>query len=835
MKKLLAALCVLSLLCALLPSFEQRALADQSGMIRVRLTVLGTHTTISLVTTGDYVSSGAAIASGTTVTASLSGSTVTLKANGRTLASGPSVTMKRTQGGTACGVRFTSPAVNNLYLGDMTFVASGGSLLPVLTTYVETYLYGVVPYELSNSSHIEGLKAQAVAARTYAMRAQKTGGNYDLTDSTSAQVFRGYKASYTNAISAVDATRGQCLFYGSAYAACYYTDSNGGQIESSKNAWGSDLAYLRVKDDPYDLASPSATVKKGTIAKDGASLSSGVASLIRSAAASQLQSAGMGGASIVSVNRATPSAPRFPAPSRTFTQLTLNVTFRSGSATRSFDVDVATYGGLESTLGLSINSGKNEIVSVSETSSAFILEFRRWGHGVGLSQCGAQQMAKVNGFGYRDILSFYYPGTNLTTLALSEIVNGDVIPPVGPTAAPDTAVQARVSLGDPSSRLNVRASASTGSRVVATLSHGQTVAVSGQSGEWSAVSGSGFSGYVMSKYLTYDGGNVTPQPTATPAPTSQPTEITATVVLGNSSSRLNLRGAASTSGSVLTKVPHGAQVTVLSQLGSWYQVRYGAYTGYVSGQYLRLNETQPTQTPAPVPTVQPTQPPETGTTATVRLSDSSSRLNVRATASTSARVVGRIGHGAKVTVLGTTGSWANIETGSVKGYVSAHYLVFDQVTPVPAPTQTPAPTADPITGTYEVSVATSLNMRAAPSSGAAILMRLKNGARVSVSSISGGWAQITVDGRTGYVSAAYLKPVSGGGDASGYQTLRYGDTGESVKALQRRLKQMGYFTGEIGGNYLTLTETAVKAWQRANGLAQDGVATPEIQARIFAQ
>ena len=46
--------------------------------------------------------------------------------------------------------------------------------------------------------------AQAVAARTYAMRAQKTGGNYDLTDSASAQVFRGYNASYKNAISAVD-------------------------------------------------------------------------------------------------------------------------------------------------------------------------------------------------------------------------------------------------------------------------------------------------------------------------------------------------------------------------------------------------------------------------------------------------------------------------------------------------------------------------------------------------------------------------------------------------------------------------------------------------------
>ena len=115
---------------------------------------------------------------------------------------------------------------------------SGGGILTVLRVYVETYLYGVVPFEMSNSYPLEALKAQAVAARTYAMRAKSSSGSYDLSDSASSQVFRGYNASYGNAIAAVDATRGVCLMYGGSYAQCYYTASNGGQTESVASAWG---------------------------------------------------------------------------------------------------------------------------------------------------------------------------------------------------------------------------------------------------------------------------------------------------------------------------------------------------------------------------------------------------------------------------------------------------------------------------------------------------------------------------------------------------------------------------------------------------------------------
>ena len=54
-----------------------------------------------------------------------------------------------------------------------------------------------------------------------------------------------------------------------------------------------------------------------------------------------------------------------------------------------------------------------------------------------------------------------------------------------------------------------------------------------------------------------------------------------------------------------------------------------------------------------------------------------------------------------------------------------------------------------------------------------------------------------------------------------------------MKAIQRKLKELGYFDGSIGGNYLTKTEAAVKAFQSANGMTADGVATKEVQRRIL--
>ena len=67
----------------------------------------------------------------------------------------------------------------------------------------------------------------------------------------------------------------------------------------------------------------------------------------------------------------------------------------------------------------------------------------------------------------------------------------------------------------------------------------------------------------------------------------------------------------------------------------------------------------------------------------------------------------------------------------------------------------------------------------------------------------------------------------------GYTTLQEGDSGEAVKALQTKLKELGFFTGTPLGNYKSLTVAAVRAYQAKNGLTVDGVASPALQKRIF--
>ncbi len=66
-------------------------------------------------------------------------------------------------------------------------------------------------------------------------------------------------------------------------------------------------------------------------------------------------------------------------------------------------------------------------------------------------------------------------------------------------------------------------------------------------------------------------------------------------------------------------------------------------------------------------------------------------------------------------------------------------------------------------------------------------------------------------------------------------SLKYGDKGDAVKELQKRLKELGYFTGEIRGNYLSLTQEAVTTFQSQNGLVADGIYGPKTKAKLFSE
>lgn len=134
---------------------------------------------------------------------------------------------------------------------------NGGSIVPVNAVSVEDYLYGVIPCEMSPSYAEEALKAQAVAARTYAikkidMEVHKNSG-YELCDGTHCQSYKGKEAEYDNTNAAVNATKGMIMYYQNEPIESVFFASSGGYTENSEDIWTAPLPYLKAVPDVYEV------------------------------------------------------------------------------------------------------------------------------------------------------------------------------------------------------------------------------------------------------------------------------------------------------------------------------------------------------------------------------------------------------------------------------------------------------------------------------------------------------------------------------------------------------------------------------------------------------
>lgn len=112
--------------------------------------------------------------------------------------------------------------------------------------WIDKYTQGVVSREMPSSWHAQAQRAQAVAARTYGVQSIRSGGYYDICDTTSCQVYGGYTAETANGNAAVVATQHRILTYNGQPALTQYSASNGGRTANGS------LPYQVAKDDPYD-------------------------------------------------------------------------------------------------------------------------------------------------------------------------------------------------------------------------------------------------------------------------------------------------------------------------------------------------------------------------------------------------------------------------------------------------------------------------------------------------------------------------------------------------------------------------------------------------------
>ena len=432
--------------------------------IRVLLTRLNLKDEAWMTLEGRYLArtangSEVLLPAGALVTVLLRNNQLVLFHDGLSLNAGKELKLlRRRDGDTEPGIRFN--LFGGVYPGDLTLSVQDGAIRPVLTLPLESYLQGVVPYEMSDSFPLEALKAQAVCARTYALSKMNSSADYDVVDNTNDQAFKGTPAQNENSSRAVEETAGLVLTYNERLITAWYSASNGGQTELPGNIWkGNNIpACFAMTDDPWDLQNPESTVRTAVLGKDGSGLSGGMKRLIRTELAKEPEMddyrlTDRDEIRIDAIRAVAVTTPRYAAPSRLMTKLELTVAvsaaLKPGRTGRVADEEELhfdeidhpeltdapatpapesapklVYAGTYTVtldlfpeavfyLGLSVYGANNEIITVSEDENGFTLSAGRYGHGVGMSQRGAQYMASKGKKSFREILNFYYPGAKI--------------------------------------------------------------------------------------------------------------------------------------------------------------------------------------------------------------------------------------------------------------------------------------------------------------------------------------------------------------------------------------------------------------------------------------
>lgn len=435
MKKRIAALLLaLFALCAATPA---RAASCHSE-VRVLLSIESAGA-LTFTPVGDfYLLEAPTLTVGTeTLTIRAEGCRVSLTVGGRTLTAASLTLMSGDYGAKGSYIRLVNSEHGTCtYLGNITFDVKAGAIRAVNTLPIEQYLYGVIPNEMSNSFPLDALKAQAVCARSYVMAkcSRYAARDYDLGDTSSDQVYCGYASKNSRAIAAVDATAGQVLTYEGDIIEAFYSSSNGGQTETTGNVWSEDLPYYTNQDDPFDLLNPSsmeytAFIPEVFTEQTVEAMDKDVyAALLRGAA-----DAAGGAVDLITCVQVTAYTSDYKAPSRCYLLADVTMTVRRfdgsvGQLSVTLTLKELLYGTAQNTLGafgartytLRMRGAERaQILLDGAVCPGWNLTMRRWGHGVGLSQRGAQQRARM-GQSYGDILSFYYVNTALCTVGTWE-------------------------------------------------------------------------------------------------------------------------------------------------------------------------------------------------------------------------------------------------------------------------------------------------------------------------------------------------------------------------------------------------------------------------------
>ena len=297
------------------------------------------------------------------------------------------------------------------YRGRLQVLVGGSGLRAINHVGLESYLPSVVGSEMPASWPQAALRAQAVAARTYALRQRKPADPFDLSATVSSQVYKGVDAETPSTREAVLSTRGQVLMYGSSLANAVFHSSSGGATENSGDLWSQQLPYL-VSVPDFDQASP-------------------VQAWQQRLEPEQLQQAfaEIGGAQRIDVLSTTSTGrvrqARVSGPSGTLVVSGAQLRSRLGlrSTMVRFELvpsELAASELLAALPPLPLLPEQYEVggsqPQVQMPLPSLLAVGRGYGHGVGMSQWGALGLAQ-RGQSYDQILRHYYRGTELRPYA----------------------------------------------------------------------------------------------------------------------------------------------------------------------------------------------------------------------------------------------------------------------------------------------------------------------------------------------------------------------------------------------------------------------------------
>ena len=304
--------------------------------------------------------------------------------------------------------------------------------------------------------------------------------------------------------------------------------------------------------------------------------------------------------------------------------------------------------------------------------------------------------------------------------------------------------------------------------------------------------------------------------------------------------QVNLRRSASSTATILDRVGKGDAVTVLGASGNYYKVTYNGRTGYVLKTYV---STAADTVVTPEPTQEPIAPGYPYDTVTT------DKVNLRAARSIHSRKVCTIPSGATLTVHSVSGTFAKVTYDGRDGYVKKDYIVVKRIV---KPTATPAPV--PTLSPEENAAGYGILQKGSTGSHVTALQE----ALIELGYLTGNADGVFGDGTqqavvafqtknkypaTGVVDAnlqAFLysgKPLNAKGEKTQIKTLspvpgvtiRLNNRGAIVRTVQTRLKELGYYTGEVTGTYDKATQKAVKSFQKKHDIKADGVCGAETQ------